>query len=158
MASNVTKEEIMLNGFVPKFLKCYEGLKSFKPLALAIEHKNSKHVKTKRIVVTPTHIYFKLEEPEKSNTITRCLQKLCRDSLIRVSFEDEDGRLPKNLKFLIEERFKKIGEEFVIGGRQFKFLAYSQSQLRSNSCWMFCEDNKEGITIEDIYESIGDFS
>ncbi|CAL1408356.1 unnamed protein product [Linum trigynum] len=43
----------------------------------------------------------------------------------------------------------------LIGGKKFEFLAFSASQLRENSCWMFA--SRYGLTADDIRKWMGDF-
>ena len=43
----------------------------------------------------------------------------------------------------------------MIGDFKFKFLHYSNSQMKSHSWWFFSEDN--GLTYNSVIKSLGDF-
>jgi RNA-dependent RNA polymerase len=59
---------------------------------------------------------------------------------------------------LMYDRIKAILKNGVtICDRKYEFLAFSSSQLREHSCWMF-SPSKNGITAESIRQWMGDFS
>jgi RNA-dependent RNA polymerase len=56
------------------------------------------------------------------------------------------------------ERIKKILINGVtICDRKYEFLAFSSSQLREHSCWMFASTNDDNITVNVIRHWMGDF-
>ncbi len=57
----------------------------------------------------------------------------------------------------IYERIKEILKKGInLCGRNYQFLAFSSSQLREHSCWMFAS-TKNGTTVDTIRQWIGDF-
>ena len=46
-------------------------------------------------------------------------------------------------------------EGFKIGDKNFKFLHYSNSQIKSHSCWFMHES--EELTYEDFIKTLGEF-
>ncbi|PIA63818.1 hypothetical protein AQUCO_00201270v1 [Aquilegia coerulea] len=125
-------------------------------------------VYVRRVEITPTKVYFCGPEVIVSNRVLRSYHKLI-DNFIRVSFVDEDEKkmwstdlsprtLPNETKSHTDvyRRILSILRNGVtIGDKKFEFLAYSSSQLRDNSVWMFASEN--GITAAGIREWMGDF-
>ncbi|KAJ8648448.1 hypothetical protein MRB53_001471 [Persea americana] len=122
-----------------------------------------------RVQVTPTKVYFCGPEVNSSN---RVLRRFSNDleNFIRVSFVDEDWDKIHS-KELIRRTVPAVGERhtsvyerilstlrngIVIGDKKFEFLAYSSSQLKENSVWMFAA--RSGLTAADIRKWMGDFS
>jgi RNA-dependent RNA polymerase len=91
------------------------------------------------------------------------------ENFLRVSFLDEElGKmfstdLSPRTPFSSEERRTQIymrilsvlRDGIVIGNKKFDFLAFSSSQLRDNSAWMFA--SRDGFTAADIRIWMGDF-
>ncbi|KAG5539159.1 hypothetical protein RHGRI_019648 [Rhododendron griersonianum] len=91
------------------------------------------------------------------------------DNFLRVSFVDEElGKLfstdlSPRVAFSSEERrtgiyrriLSTLRDGIVIGDKKFDFLAFSSSQLRENSAWMFA--SRPGLTAADIRKWMGDF-
>jgi RNA-dependent RNA polymerase len=50
-----------------------------------------------------------------------------------------------------------ITDGVTICGRKYRFLAFSSSQLREHSCWMFHQRADSNISCETIREWMGDF-
>ncbi|XXG40884.1 hypothetical protein AAC387_Pa01g1485 [Persea americana] len=122
-----------------------------------------------RVQVTPTKVYFCGPEVNSSN---RVLRRFSNDleNFIQVSFVDEDWDKIRS-KELIRRTVPAVGERhtsvyerirstlrngIVIGDKKFEFLAYSSSQLKENSVWMFAA--RSGLTAADIRKWMGDFS
>ncbi|KAK4747307.1 hypothetical protein SAY87_026344 [Trapa incisa] len=124
-----------------------------------------------RALITPSKIYCLGPEFESSNYVVKHFAQFAAD-FMRVSFVEEDwSRLPpdaistsiKNGVFAKPYRTKLyhrvltiLREGIVIGGKRFQFLAFSASQLRSNSVWMFASNDK--VTAEQIREWMGCFN
>lgn len=108
-----------------------------------------------RVLVTPTNCYFRVGEPELSNRVTRQYQDYKQDFL-RITFTDEN--LNKILPYPEEllQRVEEILRLFTFAGKNFKVLAYSASQLKQHSVWMFSINSI--ITHEEIISWLGDFS
>lgn len=132
---------------------------------------NHRMMSVHRVLVTPTKIYCMGPELETSNYIVKNFASHASDFL-RVTFVEEDwGRLfPNAVSMSVEQGiFAKpyrtkiyhrilsiLREGIVIGAKRFFFLAFSASQLRSNSVWMFASN--EHVKAEDIREWMGCFN
>ncbi|KAJ1418369.1 RNA-dependent RNA polymerase, eukaryotic-type [Sesbania bispinosa] len=121
-----------------------------------------------RVQVTPSKIYFCGPEVNLSNRVLRNYPEDI-DNFLRVSFVDEDmDRLhsadliqPSSTADLERETkihqrvFSTLKNGIEIGDKRFEFLAFSSSQLRDNSVWMFA--SRIGLTASDIRKWMGDF-
>ncbi|GAB2289531.1 RNA-dependent RNA polymerase 2 [Dionaea muscipula] len=124
-----------------------------------------------RALVTPTKIYLLGPELESSNYVIKHFASYPLD-FMRVTFVEEDwGRLhpfvvstntqqgifSKPFRTGVYHRILSVLQEgIVIGEKKFEFLAFSASQLRSNSVWMFASN--ENKTAEDIRQWMGSFT
>ncbi|THU91778.1 RdRP-domain-containing protein [Dendrothele bispora CBS 962.96] len=94
------------------------------------------------VVITPTTMFLegKRPFPERSNRVIRSYIDN-HESFLRVSFVDEDGlqfRFDRDVdgpSFIRSRVGKFLLEGLTIGGRSFKFLAYSQSALKEHAVW-----------------------
>ncbi|KAM7273819.1 hypothetical protein ACFE04_028483 [Oxalis oulophora] len=123
-----------------------------------------------RALITPSKIYCLGPELETSNYVVKNFAQHASD-FMRVTFVEEDwSKLPANsLSTTIHEGiFAKpyrtniynrilsvLRDGIVIGAKRFQFLAFSASQLRSNSVWMFASN--ENVKASDIQEWMGSF-
>lgn len=118
------------------------------------------------VSVTPTAMKFHGPFQERSNRVFRRYPNH-HSCFIRVSFEEET-RL--QLRFdrevdgasFVKKRYGKILREtgLVIGGRRYRFLAYSQSALKDHSVWFMRPfRNEERVLVDPafIIDSLGDF-
>ncbi|KAL6845771.1 hypothetical protein ACP4OV_024346 [Aristida adscensionis] len=124
-----------------------------------------------RIHITPSRIYCLGPEEEVSNYVVKH-HSHCASDFARVTFVDEDwSKLsPNALSARIEQGFfstpLKTGlyhrilsilrEGFCIGPKKYEFLAFSASQLRGNSVWMFASN--DSLSAESIRRWMGHFS
>jgi RNA-dependent RNA polymerase len=122
-----------------------------------------------RVQVTPSKIYFCGPEVNLSNRVLRNFPK-DTDNFLRVSFVDENMDKLRSSDFLLRsscievDRETKIHKRVLstlkngieIGDKKFEFLAFSSSQLRDNSAWMFA--SRKGLTACDIRKWMGDFN
>ncbi|KAI6677201.1 hypothetical protein NL676_037997, partial [Syzygium grande] len=120
-----------------------------------------------RVQITPCRVYFFGPEINVSNHVLRSYSKYI-DNFIRISFVDEDldkmhstdlspRTASRHGRTDIYERILSILKNGIrIGNKKFEFLAFSSSQLRENSAWMFAPTN--GCTAETIRAKMGDFS
>ncbi|CAN6478998.1 unnamed protein product [Victoria cruziana] len=69
----------------------------------------------------------------------------------RTTFLDEQNHTP-----IYRRVMSTLEEGIVIGDKKFEFLAFSSSQLRDNSLWMFA--SHLGLTAADIRRKMGNFS
>lgn len=162
---------------------CYEPLK-FVKTQLHVLRCNSKSIPPSpqrrltdnnimschRVLITPSKIYCLGPELETSNYVVKNFAKYASD-FMRVTFVEEDwSKLPtsavstsiqkdvfsKSFKTEIHKRILTILQDgIVIGAKKFEFLAYSASQLRSSSVWMFASN--DSVKAEDIREWMGCF-
>ncbi|KAL8141969.1 hypothetical protein V2J09_015001 [Rumex salicifolius] len=161
---------------------CYEPLKFMKAQVHVVEENkrrlpspysrliNHNVMSCHRALITPTKIYLMGPELESSNYVVKNFATYASD-FMRVTFVDEDwGRLmPHFVSTSIQHGFFSkpfrtglyhrilsiLREGIVIGSKKFEFLAFSASQLRSNSVWMFASN--DDVKAEDIREWMGSF-
>ncbi|KAL3512903.1 hypothetical protein ACH5RR_025620 [Cinchona calisaya] len=133
--------------------------------------KNNNMMACHRVLVTPSKIYCLGPELETSNYIVKNFAPYASDFL-RVTFVEEDwGKLSagavyttfervlfaKNYRTNIYQRILSVLQDgIVIGEKRFHFLAFSASQLRSNSVWMFASN--ENLKAKDIRDWMGCFN
>ncbi|PIM98069.1 RNA-directed RNA polymerase QDE-1 [Handroanthus impetiginosus] len=121
-----------------------------------------------RVQVTPCRVYFSGPEVNVSNRVTRQYHDYI-DHFLRVSFVDEEwekmystdlspraaaGDETRRTK-LYERILSTLRQGIRIGNRKFDFLAFSSSQLRDNSLWMFAPTHN--LNADDIRRWMGDF-
>ncbi|XP_030957423.1 RNA-dependent RNA polymerase 1-like [Quercus lobata] len=125
-------------------------------------------VYVRRVQITPSKVYFCGPEINVSNRVLRNFHEDI-DNFLRVSFVDEEldklhsTDLSPRASSGNEDRrtgiYKRIlsilRNGIVIGDKKFEFLAFSSSQLRENSTWMFASRN--GRNADDIREWMGIF-
>lgn len=136
-----------------------------KPPAIALD---SGLVNVRRVQVTPSKVYFCGPEVNVSNRVLREYIDYI-DYFLRVSFVDEE--LEKLFSTDLSPRTSSPNEDrrtgiyrrilsvlrngIEIGDRKFEFLAFSSSQLRDNSFWMFAA--VDGHSADTIRQWMGDF-
>jgi len=137
-----------------------------KPPAISLD---SGLVYVHRVQITPSKVYFCGPEINVSNRVLRHFSERI-DNFLRVSFVDEE--LDKLFSTDLSPRTSSANEDkrtgiykrilsilrngIVIAGKKFETLAFSSSQLRDNSIWMFA--SRDGLTAAYIREWMGDFS
>ena len=123
-------------------------------------------VYVRKVQVTPCKVYFCGPEVNVSNRVLRHFHEYI-DNFLRVSFVDEEleklystdlsPRTSENRKTGIYTRILSILRNgIIIGDKKFEFLAFSSSQLRENSLWMFAPTTT-GCTAAYIREWLGNF-
>lgn len=163
----------------------YDKYRSFRelPKSPAI-HIDDGLVYVHRVQVTPTRVYFAGPEVNVSNRVLRLYRDHKNrnrtrdpnedqnnyDNFLRVSFVDEEwekmystdlsprvaaGDETKRTK-LYERILSILREGIRIGNKKFDFLAFSSSQLRDNSLWMFAPT--DDLNADGIRKWMGDFS
>ncbi|KAK7389041.1 hypothetical protein VNO78_23873 [Psophocarpus tetragonolobus] len=124
-----------------------------------------------RALITPTKIYCLGPELETSNHVVKHFASYASD-FMRITFVEENwNKLPTNAvstgvqkgifsKPSKTEIYKRIltilRDGIVIGSKRFEFLAFSASQLRSNSVWLFASN--DNVKAADIREWMGCFN
>jgi RNA-dependent RNA polymerase len=120
-----------------------------------------------RVQVTPAKVYFYGPEINVSNRVVRHFSANL-DNFLRVSFVDEDCEklrsadlsprsAPGNARrtALYDRVLSVLSNGISIGDKHFEFLAFSSSQLRDNSAWMFA--SHPGLSASCIRKWMGDF-
>ncbi|ESQ35322.1 hypothetical protein EUTSA_v10006629mg [Eutrema salsugineum] len=118
-----------------------------------------------RVQVTPTRIYFQGPEVNVSNRVLRHYSNYI-NNFLRISFVDEDLEKIRSMDLsprsttqrrtkLYDRIYSVLRDGIVIGDKKFEFLAFSSSQLRENSAWMFAPI--DGLSAEIIRAWMGDF-
>ncbi|XP_062222084.1 probable RNA-dependent RNA polymerase 1 [Phragmites australis] len=121
-----------------------------------------------RVQVTPAKVYFYGPEINVSNRVVRQFYDDI-DNFLRVSFVDEDCEKLRSTDLsprsasgnnarrtaLYDRVLSVLSNGISIGDKHFEFLAFSSSQLRDNSAWMFA--SRQGLTASDIRKWMGDF-
>nr|XP_020173901.2 LOW QUALITY PROTEIN: probable RNA-dependent RNA polymerase 2 [Aegilops tauschii subsp. strangulata] len=123
-----------------------------------------------RIHITPAKIYCVGPEEEVSNYVVKRHKQYASD-FARVTFVDEDwsklfpdaisartgrGFFSQPPKTGLYYRILSILKEgFSIGPKKYEFLAFSASQLRGSSVWMFASN--DSLKAEDIRRWMGNF-
>lgn len=120
------------------------------------------------VQVTPAKIYFAGPEVNVSNRVLRYYADHA-ENFIRVAFFDENFSplhstdlsrrtahgVPQQHTKLYERILQVLREGIVIGDKKFEFLAFSSSQLRESSLWMFAPTDT--LTAEQIRKWMGNF-
>lgn len=123
-----------------------------------------------RIHITPTKIYCLGPEEEVSNYVVKHHSEYASD-FVRVTFVDEDwSKLfpdaisARNGQGFFSQPFKTglyyrilsiLKDGFSVGPKKYEFLAFSASQLRGSSVWMFASN--DSLNAEDIRRWMGHF-
>ncbi|CAF1156330.1 unnamed protein product [Rotaria sordida] len=114
----------------------------------------------RKVFITPSTIQYEGPHFEEACAVIRYFSKF-QDCFLRVSFRDEDYRKLKDINNSMDILFKHIKSLITDGlnicDRKYKFLAFSTSQLREHSCWMFHQQHTNNISCETIREWMGDF-
>ncbi|CAK8563059.1 unnamed protein product [Lathyrus sativus] len=163
---------------------CYEPLKYVKTQlhVLSIKKKSVIPLQQKRLadnnimrchraLITPSKIYCLGPELETSNHVVKHFAPYA-SNFMRITFVEEDwSKLPTNAistslqrgifaKPFKTEIYKRVlnilRDGILIGSKRFEFLAFSASQLRSNSVWLFASNDK--VKAADIREWMGSFN
>ncbi|KNA07850.1 hypothetical protein SOVF_168010 isoform A, partial [Spinacia oleracea] len=123
-------------------------------------------VYVRRVQVTPCRVYFCGPEVNISNRVLRNYPDDI-DNFLRISFVDENleklystDLSPRSSepgkRTEIDRRIRTVLRSGIrIGDKKFEFLAFSSSQLRENSAWMFA--SRPGLSATDIRDWMGDF-
>ena len=121
-----------------------------------------------RAQVTPSRVYFFGPELNLSNRVIRHF-KDDLENFMRVSFVDEDGEKLRSIdlqtrqsagsatgKTELYSRLQSVLRNGIsVGGKRFELLAFSSSQLKETSVWMFA--SRPGLCAVDIRRWMGDF-
>lgn len=112
-----------------------------------------------RLLITPLAVKVTCFDTEMSNRFVRKFiekQYFSNEAFIRVSIGDEnmDNMYSNDLSQQVEERIKDLVlNGITIGMKNYKFLAYSSSQLKEQSLWMVCPE--KGWDVNKMRSSMG---
>ncbi|KAK2861302.1 hypothetical protein FQN49_004341 [Arthroderma sp. PD_2] len=118
-----------------------------------------------RAMVTPCGIYLSGPYAEAKNRILRKYADNI-DYFLRVEFLDETGDPVffdpnANLEHIFHQRFAGVMKHGIeVAGRNFKFLGFSHSSLRSQTCWFaapFTTPEGERLDARTIINNLGHF-
>ncbi|KZF19189.1 RdRP-domain-containing protein [Xylona heveae TC161] len=114
--------------------------------------------------VTPAGIYLHGPQFEGKNRVLRCYPEFT-SHFLRVSFVEEDGRplrFDQTNHSILYSRFSSILNDsgIKVAGRVYKFLGFSNSSLRQQTCWFMAPfvQNGELLCAESVIARLGDFS
>ncbi|KAJ4764056.1 RNA-dependent RNA polymerase [Rhynchospora pubera] len=118
-----------------------------------------------RVQITPSKVYFYGPEINVSNRVLRHY-KDDLNNFLRISFVDEDceklhstdlsSKSDRRKQTSLYKRVLSVlMNGITIGDKKFEFLAFSSSQLRENSAWMFA--SRRGLTASSIRSWLGEF-
>jgi hypothetical protein len=117
-------------------------------------------VMIRKVVISPTTMYFLPPTIETSNRVIRRFRDKL-DNFLRIKFVDEAGSKVgssngTNNDALYNRIYHTLNRGIKIGDRHYEFLAFSSSQLRDHSCWFFASTND--LSANDIRNWMGDFT
>jgi RNA-dependent RNA polymerase len=114
-------------------------------------------------MITPTLVRFSVAQEEQTNRVIRQYKSFI-PNFVRLSFVTEE--LDKGYyfttnnfaNFLLGYIHGIITNGFGLGDLHFQFLGYSNSQLKSHSCWFLCSNNPQAqISAAEIDQFMGNF-
>ena len=123
----------------------------------AFEFELPKHyVYVPRLVITPTQNFLVPPELVAEN---RVIRDFGHKEGMRIAFREEDfsklaSTYPEGLQHVLRERVVDLLSQHIeIGGREFEFLACSNSQLRDHGAWLYANNGEHRAA--DIRGSLG---
>ena len=124
---------------------------------VAFEFELPKHyVYIPRLIITPTQNFLVPPELVAEN---RVIREYGHKEAMRIAFREEDfsklaSTYPEGLRYVLQERVVgRLSQNIKIGGREFEFLACSNSQLRDHGAWLYANDGDHRAA--DIRSSLG---
>ncbi|RUS26261.1 RNA dependent RNA polymerase-domain-containing protein, partial [Jimgerdemannia flammicorona] len=117
----------------------------------------------RKVVITPTTLYVAAPVMETSNRVVRHYRRV-QDRFLRVQFLDEGmGKVgltaasESRVNDAVYDRIYDVQRKGIkIGNRVYKFLAFSNSQLREHACWFFAPE--PSLSCFNIRKWMGNFS
>ena len=115
-----------------------------------------------RICVTPSLVRYTRGQEEESNRVIRQF-KTNLHSFIRLNFmDDKNGKgyySADGAQSILGYLHKILQHGVWLGNAEYRFLSYSNSQLKSHACWFLCRSEALTQVSEASIEScMGDFS
>jgi RNA-dependent RNA polymerase len=115
-----------------------------------------------KITITPCRVTVTGFQLEMSNRLVRKFTQdhgFSPEAFVRVTIADENGDklFSDDISDQVSERIKNLVLDGLhISGKQYRFLAYSSSQLKELSLWMVCPEH--GWSVKRMRDSMGNFS
>lgn len=114
-----------------------------------------------RVNISPTLLKVCPGREEETNRVIRRFQHSLQ-SFVRMNFVTEtDGKgfyFGEGSGFLLGYIHKTMHCGFYLGNRLFRFLQYSNSQLKNHACWFLCSNDEESKVSEQAIEAtMGEF-
>ena len=140
-------------------------LRCFERVLRGFEYSDFHGFRCCHVTFTPTRMVLEGPYATQSNRVIR-EYKGYEDHFIRVDFRDENrlqyrwDREVDGSSFVRERVGTTLKHGFVLAGRRFEFLAYSNSALREHAVWFmnpFDLPGKGPITADSIRRSLGNF-
>ncbi|KAF8382708.1 rrf-3 [Pristionchus pacificus] len=123
-------------------------------------------VLVRKLMVTPSRLLPMSPDVMMTNRVVR---QFGAENALRIVYRDENGQKLKVNDFgqdqmaplLIDMVKNTMDKKVTICGRDYQFLAWSNSQMRDHGCYMYSQVEKEDgtiITIDKIRDWMGNFS
>ena len=115
-------------------------------------------MRIRQVYMTPTLVVFKPCMKQQTNRIIRYYHEhVSRFLRVRLTTDylSQDYYFSDSKKCLLGNVHKNLSLGFSIpNGEKFKFIGYSNSQLKANSCWFFSE---KALTEDQMISTMGNF-
>ncbi|KAK1842468.1 suppressor of ascus dominance [Colletotrichum chrysophilum] len=111
----------------------------------------------RKVVVTPTTVYYSSPGVESSNRVLRKFSE-DQDRFLRVQFTDElyYGKIYSDSgEELFSRVYRTLAKGITIGSRHYEFLAFGNSQIRECAVYFFCPTDHRSCDY--IRDWMGDF-
>ncbi|KZT71262.1 RdRP-domain-containing protein [Daedalea quercina L-15889] len=149
-------------------VQCFKRMLPRRELMVKHKHEalDAGYFSCHHVTFTPTRMLLEGPYAIQSNRVIRKYHGY-QDHFIRVDFRDEDrlqyrwAREVDGTSLLVNRVGGLLKNGFELAGRQFEFLAYSQSALREHAVWFvnpFRHPEHGYVNAQAIRDSLGDFS
>lgn len=146
--SSITQLQVLLNSTVPLRFQETKILQIPQPeLEFPSFDPPQNFTMLGRVNITPSRFIFMPRRPVRINRVFRFFPD--QENFLLVSFVDEHKENPWRSENIYEWFLNVLENGFTVGGKSFKFLGCSNSQLRDGHCWFSCLDRQV------VYDKIG---
>ncbi|KAL2140726.1 hypothetical protein VTI28DRAFT_3319 [Corynascus sepedonium] len=165
--STATRARLMLEYAADEGRPIYNPMELFQDCGAMSYYPTTLHIPdycalVRKVIVTPTRIYFSTPTVETTNRVVRRYRHV-QDHFIRVQFTDEmqNGRIGACDVDRDDELYTRVCRVMTQGIRMgkwhWKFLAYGNSQIRESGAFFFCEPEDGSVTCDSIRQWMGNF-
>ncbi|KAL2198660.1 RNA dependent RNA polymerase-domain-containing protein [Corynascus similis CBS 632.67] len=162
-----TRARLMLEYAADEGRPIYDPMELFQDCGAMSYYPTTLHIPdycalVRKVIVTPTRIYFSTPTVETTNRVVRRYRHV-QDHFIRVQFTDEmqNGRIGACDVDRDDELYTRVCRVMTQGIRMgkwhWKFLAYGNSQIRESGAFFFCEPEDGSVTCDSIRQWMGNF-